>query len=109
MIRRPPRSTLFPYTTLFRSRCIEYLVHLAGKDEFNFLASLLRHVDQVLAAALGKDDPLDPRAMCSQHLLLDASDWQHQSSKRGFARHRGVATHADPGHQRDQRGEDGHS
>src|SRR5579872_7598852 len=22
MIRRPPRSTLFPYTTLFRSRCI---------------------------------------------------------------------------------------
>src|SRR3712207_7601227 len=23
MIRRPPRSTLFPYTTLFRSLCIE--------------------------------------------------------------------------------------
>src|SRR3989442_10145817 len=23
MIRRPPRSTLFPYTTLFRSRCPE--------------------------------------------------------------------------------------
>src|SRR3712207_6191548 len=23
MIRRPPRSTLFPYTTLFRSRCHE--------------------------------------------------------------------------------------
>src|SRR2546425_13175341 len=22
MIRRPPRSTLFPYTTLFRSRCL---------------------------------------------------------------------------------------
>src|SRR5947208_11366081 len=25
MIRRPPRSTLFPYTTLFRSRAIEIL------------------------------------------------------------------------------------
>src|SRR5688572_32321766 len=25
MIRRPPRSTLFPYTTLFRSRGVEYL------------------------------------------------------------------------------------
>src|SRR3989475_5966418 len=25
MIRRPPRSTLFPYTTLFRSRCRELL------------------------------------------------------------------------------------
>ena len=23
MIRRPPRSTLFPYTTLFRSACLE--------------------------------------------------------------------------------------
>src|SRR2546425_3872657 len=25
MIRRPPRSTLFPYTTLFRSRAREFL------------------------------------------------------------------------------------
>src|SRR2546429_5658328 len=25
MIRRPPRSTLFPYTTLFRSRPLSYL------------------------------------------------------------------------------------
>src|SRR5439155_17777457 len=25
MIRRPPRSTLFPYTTLFRSRCVDDL------------------------------------------------------------------------------------
>src|SRR3989442_7217477 len=24
MIRRPPRSTLFPYTTLFRSQAVEY-------------------------------------------------------------------------------------
>src|SRR2546430_12693475 len=24
MIRRPPRSTLFPYTTLFRSQCDRY-------------------------------------------------------------------------------------
>src|SRR5256885_7514025 len=24
MIRRPPRSTLFPYTTLFRSRGVDY-------------------------------------------------------------------------------------
>src|SRR5258708_39301257 len=26
MIRRPPRSTLFPYTTLFRSLCLSALV-----------------------------------------------------------------------------------
>src|SRR2546427_1893145 len=30
MIRRPPRSTLFPYTTLFRSEhCSERLAHLS--------------------------------------------------------------------------------
>src|SRR3712207_9359446 len=29
MIRRPPRSTLFPYTTLFRSRCsVDYVGRL---------------------------------------------------------------------------------
>src|SRR3989441_8373395 len=28
MIRRPPRSTLFPYTTLFRSRAVARLVPL---------------------------------------------------------------------------------
>src|SRR3712207_9572802 len=28
MIRRPPRSTLFPYTTLFRSKQKEIFIHL---------------------------------------------------------------------------------
>src|SRR5204863_7025429 len=31
MIRRPPRSTLFPYTTLFRSR--EVYLHGPGRDK----------------------------------------------------------------------------
>src|SRR3712207_8580850 len=34
MIRRPPRSTLFPYTTLFRSVC--------GKDDLGRLAAIAR-------------------------------------------------------------------
>src|SRR3712207_7837712 len=38
MIRRPPRSTLFPYTTLFRSgpedeRHLVDVVHVAGRDD----------------------------------------------------------------------------
>src|SRR3712207_7655003 len=33
MIRRPPRSTLFPYTTLFRSSDRTFLLHLGGKLE----------------------------------------------------------------------------
>src|SRR2546426_2326377 len=38
MIRRPPRSTLFPYTTLFRSdrEVREYLVDLYGQDGLPF-------------------------------------------------------------------------
>src|SRR5688572_32086161 len=44
MIRRPPRSTLFPYTTLFRShseeaicRWFEQTVRRAVPDPFNFI------------------------------------------------------------------------
>src|SRR3712207_8496419 len=33
MIRRPPRSTLFPYTTLFRSRVVVGQAHGAGVAE----------------------------------------------------------------------------
>src|SRR3712207_8095920 len=45
MIRRPPRSTLFPYTTLFRSR---YLM-MAKNDP---LASLARDMPRILAYEL---------------------------------------------------------
>src|SRR5690606_41996181 len=34
MIRRPPRSTLFPYTTLFRSEVLEFLSELLGEYPF---------------------------------------------------------------------------
>src|SRR5687768_18080589 len=49
MIRRPPRSTLFPYTTLFRS-----LVRAAEGDRDDALAA------QVLGARAG-EHPLEPR------------------------------------------------
>src|SRR3712207_9392116 len=32
MIRRPPRSTLFPYTTLFRSKDVVHVVAVLGAD-----------------------------------------------------------------------------
>ena len=32
MIRRPPRSTLFPYTTLFRSRYVDEAVKVIKKN-----------------------------------------------------------------------------
>src|SRR5687768_18106439 len=33
MIRRPPRSTLFPYTTLFRSRATAHCTAMRGDEE----------------------------------------------------------------------------
>src|SRR2546430_4203530 len=46
MIRRPPRSTLFPYTTLFRSALqVQYILE-------RLLARPLEHVDQLDGEAL---------------------------------------------------------
>src|SRR2546427_6088369 len=41
MIRRPPRSTLFPYTTLFRSRCL-----FQGRVEFQTLECLVADAEK---------------------------------------------------------------
>src|SRR2546427_10499498 len=37
MIRRPPRSTLFPYTTLFRSGCPRSTAEIGGSDHLHTL------------------------------------------------------------------------
>src|SRR2546430_11250825 len=56
MIRRPPRSTLFPYTTLFRSehRVRSSRLRLPMVSDFN--SGLLEEVDEsvVLFLSLGK-------------------------------------------------------
>src|SRR5256885_9612221 len=52
MIRRPPRSTLFPYTTLFRSLGVpDQCAHRAARPAPGRLADSRRHGH--LAAALG--------------------------------------------------------
>src|SRR2546422_8015861 len=38
MIRRPPRSTLFPYTTLFRSYCVQCLISWSNREGFEKLS-----------------------------------------------------------------------
>src|SRR6266496_4495442 len=51
MIRRPPRSTLFPYTTLFRSQLnAQFLVD--HEDEFPGLV--------IRGPSTGPDDPFGP-------------------------------------------------
>src|SRR6266571_6378824 len=61
MIRRPPRSTLFPYTTLFRSSCLDRtMLHLCehyaretGRSE-EHTSELQSHVNLVCRLLLEK-------------------------------------------------------
>src|SRR5256885_6411628 len=50
MIRRPPRSTLFPYTTLFRSRVVDARDH--SPVEGHLVGELDERLLEVLPAAV---------------------------------------------------------
>src|SRR2546430_12673638 len=59
MIRRPPRSTLFPYTTLFRSRATRLSRREAVRDQRPRLAVIARAIDvgrKVTARVPREDD-----------------------------------------------------
>src|ERR1044071_10142951 len=70
MIRRPPRSTLFPYTTLFRSRCrvpghrlvaLRHLLHNAVPRSEEHTSELQSRVDISYAVfCLKKNTPPHP-------------------------------------------------
>src|SRR5260221_9011671 len=62
MIRRPPRSTLFPYTTLFRSRDLEQPVPTSALSEEEIIAGVPVQLSEAVAVpAVGKDAGLQPR------------------------------------------------
>src|SRR3712207_8149482 len=58
MIRRPPRSTLFPYTTLFRSegdRILSgHILDSAAHPRGSTSAEILVQLDQVVGVYLGR-------------------------------------------------------
>src|SRR2546423_11463050 len=68
MIRRPPRSTLFPYTTLFRSRSLEnrsqHSVHLSQTVE-----TLLCYPNCLGSSLSGSDEKTYPliRSRSEEH------------------------------------------
>src|SRR5207249_10366609 len=59
MIPRPPRSTLFPYTTLFRSRGPREVEKTAGPDRQRDGVAVVR-VDDIGGPSQGFDDEPPP-------------------------------------------------
>src|SRR5947208_7129968 len=55
MIRRPPRSTLFPYTTLFRSLDDSLRLEMAVPDGFPLVLADPGLLERVLANLFSKD------------------------------------------------------
>src|SRR3712207_8196131 len=95
MIRRPPRSTLFPYTTLFRSRMSSpdsvrsrlgdaEVTYLTGLDQFGHCAPRFLYgsvlVDSVLIVRSEEHtSELQSRQYLVCRLLLETKHWRFTS------------------------------
>src|SRR5256885_8390436 len=73
MIRRPPRSTLFPYTTLFRSRAVEVVVGLGAHE----------HLGHDPGAGRSEEHTSELQSPCNLvcRLLLEKKKYYQPSSK----------------------------
>src|SRR3989441_3595522 len=80
MIRRPPRSTLFPYTTL--SRSLEHFIDRFPRPDLEQLFHLVRHLDDVALVARRHEHGLHARARRRGQLLLEPADREHPPAQR---------------------------
>src|SRR2546425_3991032 len=80
MIRRPPRSTLFPYTTLFRSRFARTRIESRGQIPVGLVVALQIGIQEVDWNAAHHDPP-------GTHLHLTAGDRseEHTSELQSLA------------------------
>src|SRR3712207_6883613 len=74
MIRRPPRSTLFPYTTLFRSRHRDHcLIHavltLQGELDVDVVAAVHQLAAAVLSRHNARSEEHTPELQSRQYLV----------------------------------------
>src|SRR2546425_12664484 len=60
MIRRPPRSTLFPYTTLFRSVVDPYQAGAGTSHNMNANEVLANRANELLGGQRGEYQPVHP-------------------------------------------------
>src|SRR2546425_11785467 len=89
MIRRPPRSTLFPYTTLFRSSRAERLLRLArGGLECRLELALFAQQAHAFSAAAGhrleQHGITEPRRLGAR--LRVVGDWPGRPGDRSEER-----------------------
>src|SRR5256885_17209358 len=83
MIRRPPRSTLFPYTTLFRSETVEMME--AMKRAFETIAMAKVSTSAEEARGLGFLSGSDHVVMNRERLLTDATTKALELVREGYA------------------------
>src|SRR3712207_7680855 len=88
MIRRPPRSTLFPYTTLFRSGREQRLGVEGALDEVAVRAGLEAAAAVLLLAARGEDQHGDggdrkSTRLNSSHANISYAVFCLKKNKRG--------------------------
>src|SRR5438034_725635 len=101
MLRRPPRSTLFPYTTLFRSNFLR-LVHGKMRGECNVLHGGNRNLLSAAAGAVGLRDDAQNIELGPCQKMFERGDGElggatkqeaHGSDfpgrNKGFAKYRG--------------------
>src|SRR5256885_9349113 len=71
MIRRPPRSTLFPYTTLFRSRRLALDAHAHHERGIEPAAMLIRPLEvEHLGLAPARELDRKSTRLNSSHLVI---------------------------------------
>src|SRR5256885_2416406 len=73
MIRRPPRSTLFPYTTLFRSIIIRSIVRHAPIREAHFSRQFVDRAHLNVASAACLDIQLSVHKILRRDGIADRS------------------------------------
>src|SRR5258708_14608316 len=74
MIRRPPRSTLFPYTTLFRSPCRSSTIVLCDNE-----VPPVGTCDRADACRCSCESPRDTRSTPEIHSYNDKRSEEHTS------------------------------
>src|SRR2546423_2524754 len=74
MTRRPPRSTLFPYTTLSRSAEESTLDHTGGVNPYYTITVTLYHESAATATAISHATVSDPAVNATGGLIVTGSE-----------------------------------